>query len=287
MTYQKAFLKNLVQAAAVAALTFSGVAAADVPEALTQQGRLLDSSGAAVPDGEISFTFSIYDTADGGTALWSETQDISTEDGYFSAQLGESEAFPANLFDGGTTLYLGVQVGSDDEMTPRQLLTSVPFAMKAGLSDNATNAENAENATNAQTAVNVTGDITPSSIETGAGTFTGAVTASGGLTVTGGLTANNLTVNGAQVINSAGVWVGQVDFTDIVDRRPTVAAAAGSQSNSCLSGGNIVSGGCAVTDASDWIMQSYPAVAKSGTNSWVCACGGTGCTVVAHAVCLQ
>lgn len=280
MKYNKTFLKNLFQATA-AVLTFTALAAADVPEALTQQGRLLDSSGAAVPDGQISFTFTIYDAAEGGAALWTETQDISTEDGYFSAQLGETEAFPANLFDGGNALYLGVQVGSDDEMTPRQLLTSVPFAMKAGLADNATNAENAENAENAQTAVNVTGDITPSSISTGAGTFTGAVT------VSGGLTANNVTVNGTQVINSAGVWVGQVDFSDIVDRRPTAAPSAGSQSNACLSGGNIVSGGCSVADASDWILQSYPSVNKSGTNSWVCACGGTACEVTAHAVCLQ
>ena len=280
MTYHKSFLKNLIQAT-MAVLAVTGVAAADVPEALTQQGRLLDSSGDAVPDGQISFTFTIYDAAEGGTALWTETQDISTEDGYFSAQLGEVEAFPGNLFDGDAALFLGIQVGSDDEMTPRQPVTSVPFAMKAGQADTAAQAENAENAENAQTAVNVTGDITPSSIETGAGTFTG------GVTVSGGLTANNLTVNGTQVINSAGVWVGQVDFSDIVDIRPVSAVAAGQQNNACLSGGKIVSGGCSVADGADWIVQSYPAIAKSGTNSWTCVCGGSGCQVAAHAVCLQ
>lgn len=280
MTYHKSLLKNLI-GATLALLTFTGVAAADVPGALSQQGRLLDSSGEAVPDGQISFTFTIYDAAEGGAELWTETQDISTEDGYFSAQLGDVQAFSDTLFDGETTLFLGVQVGSDDEMTPRQPITSVPFAMKAAMSDTATNAENAENAAQADTAVNVTGDITPTSISTETGTFSGAVT------VSGGLSANNLTVNGTQVINSSGVWVGQVDFSDIVDIRPVAAAAAGSNSNACLSGGKIVSGGCAVTDAADWVLASYPAIAKSGTNSWACQCGGTSCQVSAYAVCLQ
>lgn len=263
MTYHKKFLLVLVHAA-VALLAFTSVASADVPGMLTQQGRLLDSEGAAVPDGEISFTFTIYDAAEDGTSLWSETQDITTEDGYFSAQLGEVEAFPADLFDGSTTLFLGVQVGSDDEMTPRQPITSVPYAMKAAVADSATQAD---------TATNVTGAITPTSIDTGNGTFSGTLDLAG-----------PVNVDGNAVIDASGTWVGNIDFADIVNL-PSPSTAAGSSSVSCGSGGLIVSGGCAATTG-DWIEDSFPVTAK-GSNAWSCTCGGTSCSVTSYAICLN
>lgn len=263
MTYHKKILLVLVHAA-VALLAFTSVASADVPGTLTQQGRLLDSDGAAVPDGEISFTFTIYDAAEDGTALWTETQDITTEDGYFSAQLGEVEAFPGDLFDGSTALFLGVQIGSDDEMTPRQPITSVPYAMKAAVADSATKAD---------TATNVTGAITPTSIDTGDGTFSGTLNLAG-----------PVNVDGNQVIDASGTWVGAVDFSDIVNL-PSSSNAAGSSSVSCGSGGLIVSGGCAASSG-DWVQSSYPVTTK-GNNAWSCVCGGTSCTVTAYAICLN
>ena len=263
MTYHKKILLVLVRAA-LALLAFTGVASADVPGVLTQQGRLLDSDGAAVPDGEISFTFTIYDAAEDGTELWTETQDITTEDGYFSAQLGEVEAFPKDLFDGSTSLFLGVQVGSDDEMTPRQAITSVPYAMKAAVADSAAKAD---------TATNVTGAITPSSIDTGNGTFSGTLNLAG-----------PVNVDGNQVIDASGTWVGDIDFADIVNL-PNSVNAATSSAVSCGSGGLIVSGGCAASSG-DWIEDSYPVTAK-GSNAWQCRCGGTSCTVTAYAICLN
>jgi hypothetical protein len=63
--------------------------------------------------------------------LWTEEQDITLDDGYFSTELGTITAIPADLFDG-SKLYLGVTVGNDDEMTPRQTISSVPYALLAG-----------------------------------------------------------------------------------------------------------------------------------------------------------
>jgi hypothetical protein len=117
----------------------TAAAAVAVPPYLSEQGRLFDDEGAPVEDGTISITFAIYGAATGGSALWTETQTIATEDGYFSAVLGDMSnggtPIPPALFDG-STRYLGVKVGSDPEMTPRQPLVSVPYALVArGLVD--------------------------------------------------------------------------------------------------------------------------------------------------------
>ena len=140
-------------------------ATATVPQSLTQQGRLLDDAGMPVKN-PVTFTFSLYTAATGGTAIWFEQIPVTPDDGYFSARLGETKQFDATIFDGSrAVLFLGIKVGNDAEMTPRQQITSVPFALLAGrsltaaLADEATHAANADlakNATNAATAANAT-----------------------------------------------------------------------------------------------------------------------------------
>lgn len=104
---------------------------AAVPQVLTQQGRLIDKATSKPVAGTISITFTLYDAATAGTSLWTEKQDVTLDDGYFSARLGETTAIPKTVFNG-TVRYLGVQVGTDAEMTPREPLTSVPYALVAG-----------------------------------------------------------------------------------------------------------------------------------------------------------
>ena len=101
-----------------------------VPATLQQQGRILDSDGAPVSS-KVHFVFSVYAKAAGGAALWTEEQDVTLDDGYFSTELGSKTALPADLFDG-SSLFLGVTVGNDDEMAPRQTISSVPYALLAG-----------------------------------------------------------------------------------------------------------------------------------------------------------
>lgn len=101
---------------------------AQVPEKINYQGFLANTSGAAVPDGTYAVTFSIYDAA--STVVWTELHSsIQVTGGIFNVHLGlPMNPFPD--FDG--EMYLGIRVGTDPEMAPRQLLTSVPFALKAG-----------------------------------------------------------------------------------------------------------------------------------------------------------
>jgi hypothetical protein len=109
-------------------------ARADVPAFLTQQGRLFDSSNMPVT-GMTTFAFSLYTAATGGTPVWTETQMITLDSGYFAAQLGEVTAIPpatfVNAASMGQTLYLGIKVNADPELSPRQPLLSVPYAMVA------------------------------------------------------------------------------------------------------------------------------------------------------------
>jgi hypothetical protein len=127
-------------------------ARADVPHFLTEQGRLFDSSNSPVV-GPTKFVFTIYDAPTAGTNLWQETQTITLDGGYFSAQLGAASAIPAGTFAtaaaNGTTLYLGIQVNTDPELSPRQPLLSVPYAYVAE---------------------NAIGDITPISVTIGGNT---------------------------------------------------------------------------------------------------------------------
>lgn len=133
---------GILSAASLAASLFVASAASSaVPSVLTQQGRLFTSTGSPAT-GTVSIQFSVYGAATGGTALWTETQSVTLDDGYFSARLGEATAIPASVFDG-STRYLAVKVGTDAEMTPRQALVSVPYALMAN---------------------NAVGDITPTSV---------------------------------------------------------------------------------------------------------------------------
>src|SRR5439155_3508616 len=81
----------------------------------------------------------------GAMTLWTESTSITLDDGYFSTTLGDTKAIPADAFNG-STRFLGIKVGDDPEMTPRQPLSSVPYALLA---------------------TNAIGDITPASVAVG------------------------------------------------------------------------------------------------------------------------
>lgn len=103
-------------------LTISSVYAA-IPERINYQGYLTDNSGEPITI-TVSMTFRIYTVASGGTALWTETQSVTPAEGVFSVVLGSTNALFLD-YSVNSQYYLGVQIGTDAEMTPRQLITSV------------------------------------------------------------------------------------------------------------------------------------------------------------------
>jgi hypothetical protein len=109
-----------------------GQALADVPQKLNDEGRLYDTTANAPVTGSHTLKFVLYSAS--GTQLWSQTSTVMINDGFFAVTLDGSASanlFPANLFDG-SELQLGLTVDSDAEMSPRQPLDSVPYAIAAG-----------------------------------------------------------------------------------------------------------------------------------------------------------
>jgi hypothetical protein len=99
------------------------------PSLMNYQGQLTDSSGNAVADGTYSVVFSIYNVASGGANLWTETQTVTSSKGLFNAILGTVNSL-SNLAvaNYGSDLWVGIKVGTDAEMTPRQQLLPSAYA---------------------------------------------------------------------------------------------------------------------------------------------------------------
>jgi hypothetical protein len=96
---------------------------------LQYQGRLLNpSTGNPKPNGTYTMTFRLYDVAIGGTALWSEAKSVIVGNGLFSTYLGQTTPLPLTQFDG-RSLWLGIKVGVDPEVTPRVALSPAPYAI--------------------------------------------------------------------------------------------------------------------------------------------------------------
>ncbi len=110
---------------------------AATPSLVSYQGRLTDLSGTPVADGNYSVAFTVYDASTGGTALWTETQNVATVGGLFSVQLGAVTALDATVFTD-PNRWLGVKVGADPELVPRTRFTSSPYADRIATVDGST-----------------------------------------------------------------------------------------------------------------------------------------------------
>ena len=101
---------------------------------IAYQGRLADASGAPLT-GAYILTFHLYNAASGGSPLWEEiwigANNVQVTNGLFNVMLGSITPIPQSLFTGNNSLWLGIAVGSDAEMTPRVQLGSAPFAFQA------------------------------------------------------------------------------------------------------------------------------------------------------------
>lgn len=99
------------------------------------QGRLLKEG--APPSGAVTFTFSLYSQANGGTSLWSEEQTLALTDGYYATYLGSGKLLSTGDMSSALALdesprYLQVTADGVD-LKPRQLLGTVPYAMSCSM----------------------------------------------------------------------------------------------------------------------------------------------------------
>jgi hypothetical protein len=105
--------------------TNNGVSAApqtDVEGAMSVQGFLTNAAGNPL-NGSYNMIFRIYDISSGGTALCTAAlAGVQVSNGQFGATVY------CNAIEG-QQLWLGITVGTDSEMTPRQSIRPVAYAM--------------------------------------------------------------------------------------------------------------------------------------------------------------
>ncbi len=126
----------LLLAQAVGALPTSRLSlpASSSTSTIAYQGRLADADGNPLTD-TVNMIFRLYDLQVGSAPLWEEqwtgSNGVQVSDGLFNVMLGSLEAIPQNVVTSNDALWLGITVGTDDEMDPRVQLGTVPFAVQA------------------------------------------------------------------------------------------------------------------------------------------------------------
>jgi site-specific recombinase XerD len=100
------------------------------PRTLSFQGRLLDNANSPIT-AETPLRFALYNspTASGPAMLWQEEQNIKPDqNGYFTATLGNNVRLTQQIFTNNPSLYIGLTVGSNPELDPRQQIPTSQYA---------------------------------------------------------------------------------------------------------------------------------------------------------------
>ncbi len=110
-------------------------AATGINKQISFQGKVVNTNGTNVTNGNYDFVFSIYTVATAGTAIWTETRTTSNQvavtDGVFQVNLGSVTALPGSVDFNTDNIYLGINFNNNGEMTPRIQFTAVPQAFNA------------------------------------------------------------------------------------------------------------------------------------------------------------
>ena len=146
---------GLVVMSIVAGDSHTASAAQTVPTLLNFQGKLVDSTGIPLSDGNYNIRFRAYlNNPTGGTATWTETHDaanrVIVKNGVFSTKLGGITPFSAGDFTA-YTIYIEIELPTpgtatcdgvgcspswaEGAMTPRQAIAATGYAMNADLVD--------------------------------------------------------------------------------------------------------------------------------------------------------
>lgn len=189
------------------------MAIADIPGTINFQGRLTDTVGNAVTNGTYGVTFTLHYLESGNSPTgWSEVQLVSTKSGYFNIALGS--VTPLNSLNFDYLYYLDIHVEGDAQsMSPRQPLSSVPYAMRAQNANTLANGavKTATIEDGAITSIKIANGTITSADVAGA-TITGSNIASG--TITAGNIANS-TITGGKIagatITSTNIANGAID----------------------------------------------------------------------------
>lgn len=98
---------------------------AQIPRAISYQGRLADKKGVPVTDGDHTLVMTLYNTRTGAVFVYTKTAVVTIKNGVFSTLL---DSIPATVaFD--KEYYLGISIDGGTELNPRSPLASAPYAL--------------------------------------------------------------------------------------------------------------------------------------------------------------
>ncbi|MEI7512084.1 MAG: hypothetical protein WCK01_01345, partial [Candidatus Uhrbacteria bacterium] len=299
-------------------------ASSTINNQIAYQAHLMDPSGFPVADGAYSIIVSLYDSGVGGARLWTANgttgaptaMSVSVTNGLFTILLGDSGQNSLDSIDWNTdSLYLGVTVGADAEMTPRRRMAAAPQAFNSrqlqGMYASSTafgtsnvfaiNQTSNTAATGTRTALEVRSGGTSDSNDflvrgindLGSAVFTinrqGSVTSSGNLAVSGTVTASQMYVAGSLVCLASGTnCPGMAASTATLQQISANGATTTNRLN--LLGGFI--GASSTVTSTFTVLGTSVMQALTATNATVTTLGATAVSttqlfVASQLVCLQ
>jgi hypothetical protein len=112
------------------------LAATGINSQINFQGKVVNTDGTNVANGNYNMIFRVYTASSGGSAIWTETWNSGTAqvgvtDGIFQVALGTYTSFPGSIDFNTDNIYLTVEFNGNGEMSPRIRFTSVPYAFNA------------------------------------------------------------------------------------------------------------------------------------------------------------
>jgi len=126
---------------ALAVALAAGGARAAAPEVISYQGLLTDDQGVVAEDGQYGLRFEVYDAPAGGTLLFRQSLQVTVVDGLYNVLLSTNqhpsgatlaEVFANDITYMAVVIESGPGIGSEVELSPRQQIASVPYALTAG-----------------------------------------------------------------------------------------------------------------------------------------------------------
>ncbi|MBK7473631.1 MAG: hypothetical protein IPI73_26340 [Betaproteobacteria bacterium] len=102
-----------------------------VPHQINYQGYLTNPGGTPV-NASVTMVLNLYNVPTGGAALYTETQMVTVTNGVFNVLIGSVTPL-ALPFD--VPYYLGIMVGADPEMTPRQPVAASAYAIRSATTE--------------------------------------------------------------------------------------------------------------------------------------------------------
>ena len=111
----------------IGTLCLTALVYAAIPRVINYQGRLTDKDDNPLT-GNFLVTFRFYDAEKEGQPIWEEGHILSIRNGMFNVLMGSVK--PLEM-DFNKDLWLGMEVASDGEMTPRIKLASSVYALNA------------------------------------------------------------------------------------------------------------------------------------------------------------